>query len=117
MTARARKPATKSDRKAAASPVKVPETLSDGLPKEKLVPSKTDWAVLMKPAAPPPGVLPKGKKLAMDSAPGDMLQWINGAAYNLAFVEGYPLPQPAVEHPRISPHRRDHRYRGDSQVD
>ena len=89
MTARARKPATKSDRKAAASPVKVPETLSDGLPKEKLVPSKTDWAVLMKPAAPPPGVLPKGKKLAMDSAPGDMLQWINGAAYNLAFVEGY----------------------------
>lgn len=52
--------------------------------------SKEEFAKVFAPAIPPPGVLPKGKKLAMDAFPGaDGTGWMAGAQYNWAFVEGY----------------------------
>lgn len=74
----------------AKSPVKVPESLVMGDGKRsKLTGPRIDPAEFLKPAVPPPGVLPKGKKIAQDSASGEMLTWIAGAQYNLAFAEGY----------------------------
>ena len=72
------------------SALRVPDELAGGKPRAKLVGDQSvDYRALLRPATPPPGVLPKGKRLAMDQAPGDMLSWIAGAAYNLAFMEGY----------------------------
>ncbi len=48
----------------------------------------TDFGDIFKPAEPPPGVLPKGKKLAMDAFGGNTA-WIAGAQYSWAYVEGY----------------------------
>lgn len=46
------------------------------------------FAQAFKPAEPPPGVLPPGKKLAMDAFGGNTA-WIAGAQYSWAFAEGY----------------------------
>ncbi len=52
--------------------------------------SGAELADRLRPAVPPPGVLPKGKRLAMDAfGSADLSPWIAGAQYNWAFVEGY----------------------------
>lgn len=73
------------------SPVAVPDSVNLGAARTDLVPKTQDWQNVLKPAVPPPGVLPKNKKLAMDAIGwgNDMTAWVAGAAYNWAFVEGY----------------------------
>lgn len=88
---------------ALATPVAEPKTLAElmrgplAMPvgaqgdREPLMPriSKEEFAERFKPAAPPPGVLPKGKRLALDSFAPEFNGWMAGAQYNWAFVEGY----------------------------
>jgi phage-related protein (TIGR01555 family) len=51
--------------------------------------SKADLAERFRPAMPPPGVLPRGKRLALDSFNPEFNGWVAGAQYSWAFVEGY----------------------------
>lgn len=50
-----------------------------------------DIAKYLTPAAPPPGVVPKGSpKIAMDEGvSGEFNAWLANSYYNLAFIEGY----------------------------
>jgi phage-related protein (TIGR01555 family) len=82
MPSAAPKPKTKSR-------VSVPDTMTAGLPKQKLIGPVIDANTLFTPTIPAPGVIPKGRKMAMDAIPPDLMSWMAGAAYNLAFVEGY----------------------------
>ena len=77
--------------KKAKSSCAIPDSFTGGPPKRDLVPSMTydEFAAMFKAAEPPPGVLPKGQKLAMDSAFAATTAWIAGAQYNLAFIEGW----------------------------
>lgn len=98
---RARKAAVKAPVVAVSAPapavvekrkcrVLVPNTASGGAPKQKLVGPTTDWDTILRPAKPRPGVIPKGKRaIAMDSVSADVMAWVAGNSYNLAFVEGY----------------------------
>ena len=71
--------------------LKAPLSMPQGEARSPLTPriSKEDLAERFRPAPPPPGVLPKGKRLAMDSFNPDFNGWIAGAQYSWAFVEGY----------------------------
>lgn len=73
------------------SPVAVPDEITGGPAKDKLVPkfSATELASMFKRAVPPPGVIPKGRKLAMDSTSGEWESWLAAVPYNVAFMEGY----------------------------
>lgn len=49
-----------------------------------------DHSAALAPYTPPPGVLPKGRKIATDSAlPAGMNAWAGNGLYNYAFQEGY----------------------------
>jgi phage-related protein (TIGR01555 family) len=59
--------------------------------RDPVVPSYTreQFIEMLRPAEPPPGVIPPGRRLAMDSFTPDFNGWVAGAQYNWAFVEGY----------------------------
>jgi phage-related protein (TIGR01555 family) len=79
---------TKPAEKPKPEAMKIPEGLAGRSERKPLVP-QIDLATAMEPYKPAPGVLPEGKKLAMDSVPADLAGWASAGVYNIAFVEGY----------------------------
>jgi uncharacterized protein len=73
----------------------MPETMLGGPERDRLVPRFTmdQLAERLKPAAPPPGVVPKTFKavrMAMDEGElNSFMGWMSSSWSNLAFVEGY----------------------------
>ena len=64
--------------------------LTGGPPREKLTgPRIDDWPEHLKPAKPPPGVVPKGTRLAMDEMPASFSGWVAESFYNLVYIEGW----------------------------
>lgn len=59
--------------------------------RSRLVPKMPIEAWDLKAAAPPPGVVPKGREMAMDSMsiPANISGWAANSFYNLAFIEGW----------------------------
>lgn len=74
----------------AKAPIHIPDGYTGGTPRtDKLIGPPMDLQKFLAVISPPPGVVPKGVKLAMDELPNGLSAWAANSFYNLAFVEGW----------------------------